>query len=41
MRLSFLQGSKGETQCVSPQIVADVLEILKDERGTFLRNVAE
>jgi hypothetical protein len=25
----------------SPQTVADVLEILKEERGTFLRNVAE
>jgi site-specific recombinase XerD len=31
----------GETGRVSPQTVADVLEILKEERGTFLRNVAE
>jgi hypothetical protein len=31
----------GETGRVSPQIVTDVLEILKEERGTFLRNVAE
>jgi len=41
MRRSLLQKSKGETHCVSPQAVADVLEILKEERGTFLRNVAE
>ena len=31
----------GETGRVSPQTVTDVLEILKEERGTFLRNVAE
>jgi site-specific recombinase XerD len=31
----------GETGRVSPQAVADVLETLKEERGTFLRNVAE
>ncbi len=31
----------GETGRVSPQTVTDVLELLKEERGTFLRNVAE
>ena len=31
----------GETGRVSPQTVADVLETLKEERGSFLRNVAE
>jgi len=32
MRRSFLQKSEGETHCVSPQTIADVLEILKEER---------
>jgi len=31
----------GETGRVSPQTVTDVLELLKEERGTFLSNVAE
>lgn len=31
----------GETGRVSPQTVADVLETLKEERGSFLRNVTE
>jgi site-specific recombinase XerD len=31
----------GETGRVSPKTVTDVLELLKEERGTFLRNVAE
>lgn len=31
----------GETGRISPETVADVLETLKEERGLFLRNVAE
>jgi site-specific recombinase XerD len=31
----------GETGRVSPQIVADVIETLKEERGVLLRNIAE
>ena len=31
----------GETGCVSPEAVADVLHTLKEDRDTFLRKVAE
>jgi len=31
----------GETGRISPQTVADVLETLKEEKGSFLRNVTE
>jgi hypothetical protein len=31
----------GETGRVSPKIVADILDTLKEEKDTFIRNVAE